>query len=159
MLLAEYGRPVGSDDGVRLASAVGLLMVRRNRARLYGELLESADVDLDEATYPVLSGLARTGPTTARKLSAEIGIDRSVVSRHSDRLEALGLLSRSADPDDARAVRLTLTDRGQATIDRLRSRLADGFQRTLDSWPPEDAHAFVAGMERFVAETVSGEFP
>ncbi|WP_235486569.1 MarR family transcriptional regulator [Frankia sp. AvcI1] len=123
--------------------------------RLFGDLLAAGDVNLDEATYPVLSGLARTGPTTARKLSTEIGIDRSVVSRHSDRLEALGLLRRSADPDDARATRLTLTDEGHAAIERLRGRLAGAFQRRLDAWPAEDARAFVAGMERFVEENLA----
>ncbi|WP_462188630.1 MULTISPECIES: MarR family winged helix-turn-helix transcriptional regulator [unclassified Frankia] len=143
---------MGSDDGARLAASLGLLLTRPNRTRLFGELLSSADVGLDEAVYPVLNGLARTGPTTARKLSMEIGIDRSVVSRHSDRLKALGLLRRSADPDDARAVRLTLTDEGRAAIDRSRRRLADVFQRMLDDWPAEDARAFVAGMDRFVAE-------
>ncbi|KJE21164.1 transcriptional regulator, MarR family [Frankia torreyi] len=144
-----------SEDGARLAAALGMLLARPTRMRLFGDLLAAGDVNLDEATYPVLNGLARTGPTTARKLSTEIGIDRSVVSRHSDRLEALGLLRRSADPDDARATRLTLTDEGHAAIERLRGRLAGAFQRRLDAWPAEDARAFVAGMERFVEENLA----
>lgn len=141
--------------GARLQVALGLLLQRRHRARIYGELLEPFAGAVDEATYPVLSGLGRVGPTTAAKLGIEIGLDRSVVSRHSDRLESLGLLSRSPDPDDARATLLTLTGEGEAIVARLRERLATIFQRRLDRWTPEEADAFVAGLERFVHESLA----
>jgi MarR family transcriptional regulator, lower aerobic nicotinate degradation pathway regulator len=139
-------------SGARLQAALGLLPQRRHRARLYRELLEPFAGKVDEATYPVLSGLARVGPTTAAKLGGEVGLDRSVVSRHSDRLEALGLLRRSPAPADARATLLALTDEGRALVADLRERLADIFQRRLDRWPAEQADAFVAGLERFVRE-------
>ena len=138
--------------GARLQAALGLLLQRRHRARLYGELLLPFAGKIDEATYPVLSGLARVGPTTAAKLGTDIGLDRSVVSRHSDRLEALGLLRRSPDPGDARATLLTLTEEGESVVGELRERLAEIFQRRLDQWPPEQADAFVTGLERFVRE-------
>ncbi|HEY4022333.1 MAG TPA: MarR family transcriptional regulator [Pseudonocardiaceae bacterium] len=143
--------------GARLQVALGLLLQRRHRAMIYGELLEPFAGTVDEATYPVLSGLGRVGPTTSAKLGTEIGLDRSVVSRHSDRLEALGLLRRSPDPDDARATLLTLTDEGELTVARLRERLGAIFQRRLDRWPPEEAAAFVAGLERFVHESLTGD--
>ncbi|HEY4459009.1 MAG TPA: MarR family transcriptional regulator [Pseudonocardiaceae bacterium] len=145
------------DAGARLQVALGLLLQRRHRAKIYGELLEPFAGAVDEATYPVLSGLGRVGPTTSARLGTEIGLDRSVVSRHSDRLEALGLLSRSPDPDDARATLLTLTEEGERIVARLRERLAAIFQRRLDSWPAEQADAFVAGLERFVRESLSDD--
>lgn len=145
------------DAGARLQVALGLLLQRRHRAKIYRELLEPFAGTVDEATYPVLSGLGRVGPTTSARLGTEIGLDRSVVSRHSDRLEALGLLSRSPDPDDARATLLTLTEQGERIVARLRERLAAIFQRRLDSWPPEQADAFVAGLERFVRESLSDD--
>jgi DNA-binding MarR family transcriptional regulator len=140
--------------GARLQVALGLLLQRRHRARIYGELLEPFAGVVDEATYPVLSGIGRAGATTSAKLGVEIGLDRSVVSRHSDRLEALGLVHRSPDPDDARATLLRLTDEGEAVLARLRERLATIFQRRLDRWPPEQAAAFVVGLERFVHESL-----
>jgi DNA-binding MarR family transcriptional regulator len=146
---------MAEDAGARLQVALVLLLQRRHRAKIYGELLEPFAGMVDEATYPVLSGLGRIGPTTSARLGAEIGLDRSVVSRHSDRLEALGLLRRSPDPDDARATLLTLTGEGERIVALLRERLAAIFQRRLDSWPPEQAGAFVAGLERFVRESLS----
>lgn len=146
---------MAEDAGARLQVALGLLLQRRHRAKIYAELLEPFAGMVDEATYPVLSGLGRIGPTTSARLGVEIGLDRSVVSRHSDRLEALGLLRRSPDLDDARATLLTLTEQGERIVGRLRERLAAIFQRRLDSWPPEQADAFVAGLERFVRESLS----
>lgn len=146
---------MAGDAGARLQVALGLLLQRRHRAKIYAELLEPFAGMVDEATYPVLSGLGRIGPTTSARLGVEIGLDRSVVSRHSDRLEALGLLRRSPDLDDARATLLTLTEQGERIVARLRERLAAIFQRRLDSWPPEQADAFVAGLERFVRESLS----
>ena len=143
--------------GARLQIALGLLLQRRHRAKIYGELLEPFAGTVGEATYPVLSGLGRVGSTTSAKLGIEIGLDRSVVSRHSDRLEAFGLLRRSPDPDDARATLLILTDDGEAIVARLRERLGSIFQRRLDQWPPEQAAAFVAGLERFVHESLTGD--
>lgn len=52
---------------------------------------------IDTTAYPVLSGLARLGPTTATQLAATIGVDRTVTTRYASRLEAAGLLSSAVD--------------------------------------------------------------
>lgn len=139
--------------GTRLEAALGVLVQRRHRARLYAQVVAESGVPLDEALYPVLSGLARTGPVTAARLGEQIGVDRSVASRHASRLQELGLISREPDPADARATLLVLTDRGTAAIARLRASLAAVLGRQLRDWPPGEAEAFVAGLERFIGET------
>jgi len=99
---ARYPREVNA-LGTELAQALGDLLQRGNRARLYDGMLAQAPESVDEHNYPVLSGLARVGPSTAARLAAEIGLDRSRVSRHADRFEAIGWLTRKADPADAEA--------------------------------------------------------
>ena len=71
-------------------------------------------------TYPVISALARFGPLSAAQLSEETGIDRSVVSRRATRLEAAGLVERTPDPCDGRAVLLVLTEAGTQFAGHLR---------------------------------------
>nr|WP_202512819.1 MarR family transcriptional regulator [Streptomyces sp. SID3343] len=133
------------------------MLVRSSRARLHRALTEGLGADIDEATYPVLSGLARLGPRTAAALACDIGLDRSVISRHATRLERAGLLSRSADPSDARATLLTLTDAGNTTVEHMRTRLADHLDRYFADWPEPQAQAFAHALRRFVDQGLSFE--
>jgi DNA-binding MarR family transcriptional regulator len=141
--------------GTDVADALGHLLRRTTRARLYAGL--TADLDftadlhhaLNASTYPVISGLARFGPLSAAQLSEEIGLDRSVVSRHATRLEAAGLLTRDPDPSDGRAVLLVLTDGGDQAVRVMRRRLATTFDEYFATWPEEESRQFAVQLRRF----------
>lgn len=100
----------------------------------------------------MLSGLARTGPRSAADLAAEVGLDRSGVSRRASRLEAAGLVRREPDPADRRAVLLALTEEGARTVETMRRRLADRIEASLSSWPQDEARSFARHLRRFVDE-------
>src|SRR5438093_1162313 len=102
-----------NDVGHEIADALGALLKRGTRAQLYERLTAGLGEAVDKTTYPVLSGLARTGPCSAADLAGEIGLDRSGVTRRATRLEEAGLLRREPDPDDRRATLLALTETGQ----------------------------------------------
>ena len=142
--------------GSDLADALGLLLRRTTRARLYGSLTDGLDSALDSSTYPVISGLARFGPLSAAQLSEEIGIDRSVVSRHASRLEAGKLVERTPDPRDGRAVLLVLTEAGAEAgaeaVAAMRLRLAETFDQYFATWPEEEARQFAAHLRRFAEQ-------
>lgn len=141
-----------ADLGREIAESFGLLIQRSTRAGLYAGLVEGVADGLDENAYPVLSGLARTGPRNAADLAAVVGLDRSGVSRHASRLEAAGLVRREADPDDRRSVLLVLTESGTAAVAEMRRRFADRVTASLASWPPDEAAAFARGLRRFAEE-------
>ena len=134
--------------GKELAQALGELLQRSNRARLYDGMLANAPAGVDEHNYPVLSGLARVGPSTAARLAAEIGLDRSRVSRHADRFEEIGWLRREPDPADARGTLLILTPRGHDVIAELRDSLANHLGSLVADWPAGLAESVVDGLRR-----------
>jgi DNA-binding MarR family transcriptional regulator len=138
--------------GGQLADALGEVLQRSSRARIYGDLTQGLDPAIDEATYPVISALGRSGARTAAQLAAEVGIDRSVVSRHGDRLEAHGLIRREPDPTDRRGTLLTLTEDGAQQVAVMRTRLHTALDKYLATWPPDQARAFVDNFIRFVTE-------
>ncbi|MFJ9690766.1 MarR family winged helix-turn-helix transcriptional regulator [Kitasatospora sp. NPDC101183] len=140
------------DVGREIADALGTLLKRGTRVRLHRRLTEGLGEAVDETTYPVLSGLARTGPRSAADLAGEIGLDRSGVTRRATRLEEAGLLRREPDPHDRRATLLALTDAGRRTVDTTRHRLAAHIEASLASWPPEEARAFARQLHRFVTD-------
>ncbi|MFI9809460.1 MarR family winged helix-turn-helix transcriptional regulator [Streptomyces sp. NPDC052301] len=141
-----------NSTGHDIADALGLLLRRSTRASLYTQLTEGLGEAVDDLTYPVLSGLARTGACSAADLGREIGLDRTTVTRRADRLEQAGLLQRHPDPADGRATLLALTEEGHNIVSVTRQRLAAGIESSLTTWPQEDAQAFARQLRRFVDE-------
>ncbi|MFG3117939.1 MarR family winged helix-turn-helix transcriptional regulator [Streptomyces sp. NPDC048197] len=145
------------DVGHEIAEALGTLLKRGTRAHLYARLTDGLGEAVDETTYPVLSGLARTGPRNAANLAGEIGLDRSVVTRRATRLEEAGLLCREPDPDDRRATLLALTETGHQAVQTTRQRLATLIEASLASWPPKEAQSFARQLHRFVTTSPFAE--
>ncbi|KAA0099513.1 MarR family transcriptional regulator [Mycolicibacterium sp. P1-18] len=137
-----------ASPGDRVADQLGRLLLRGTRQYLYQRLVDGVD-GLDVATYPVLSGLGRLGPTTATHLASVIGVDRSATTRYATKLEAGGLVHRTVDPDDARATRLALTPAGTTALAATRRALSSAMDDVLSQWPPAEAAAFAASLERF----------
>lgn len=54
--------------------------------------------------------------TRITELAERLGISKQAVSQLVDDLEAIGVLARIADPDDARARRVVFTERGRAGL-------------------------------------------
>ncbi|WP_026328327.1 MarR family winged helix-turn-helix transcriptional regulator [Streptomyces sulphureus] len=133
-----------------LEQALGQLLLRRNRAVLYDAVLDGAPVDIDRQTYPVLSGLSRLGPQTAKRLADEVGIDRSGASRYADRLEAAGLLEREPDPSDGRATLLVLTPQGKAVAARLHEALAEHLAERIADWSDSQTRTLVDGIHLLI---------
>src|ERR1022692_2385140 len=99
-----------------------LLSVARvmNQVRVHAKLRAEAGVDIDRAGAAVLYKLL-VEPESPRlcDLAERLGIDSPAVTRKVQQLEQLGLVVRSADPEDGRASRLLLTRDGKKSIERL----------------------------------------
>ncbi|MFG3281313.1 MarR family winged helix-turn-helix transcriptional regulator [Streptomyces sp. NPDC048111] len=141
-----------TSTGHEIAEALGVLLKRSTRSTLYRTLTSGLGEAVDELTYPVLSGLARSGPRSAADLAPEVGLDRSGVTRRASQLEAAGLLRREPDPHDRRATLLALTEEGERTVDTLRRRLSEHIEAGLASWEPGEAATFARQLRRFVTD-------
>ncbi|MFI6246247.1 MarR family winged helix-turn-helix transcriptional regulator [Streptomyces sp. NPDC051016] len=76
-----------------------------------------APLGLTHAQYAVMAslyGMGRTGlRPSQRELADHTGLEPLYVSKLARALETAGLVARTRDPDDPRAIRLTLTDQGR----------------------------------------------
>jgi DNA-binding MarR family transcriptional regulator len=77
---------------------------------------------LEPGWHDVLATLRRSGPPFRLRptdLTAALMLTSSGTTKRLDRLERAGLVERTADADDRRAVAISLTEEGLALIDRV----------------------------------------
>lgn len=96
----------------RILRAAQMLQIRLDAAiAADSELSHKGDLD-------TLTALRRSGePLSPTHLAAVGQLTSGGMTNRLDRLEALGLIERSPDPTDRRAVLVALTDAGQAAAD------------------------------------------
>lgn len=128
-----------------------LLALIRRHDRVRSQIDVGDQLVLERAAYTVLGVLHEDGPVRASALSAQLGLDKTTVSRHVSQLEAQGLVARVPDPHDGRAQLLALTDDGKARYTRTRTRRHAVLGEQLADWSDEDRATFAGFLERYNA--------
>ena len=106
MLEAGRTTPIQETAGFALAKAC-----RAHRTNVGAAL---AEVGLHVGQEMVLLELWREDGLKGGELAARLRVEPPTVTRMLQRLEGCGLVERRRDPDDARGVRVYLTERGSA---------------------------------------------
>jgi DNA-binding MarR family transcriptional regulator len=81
-----------------------------------------------------------------KDLAKQLYLDSSSLTGHLDRMERSALVVRQDDPDDRRAVRVFLTEKGRYLKDQLEP-IGQELKETLQQGvPPEKIRAFTAAL-------------
>lgn len=102
---------MADDERARVVQAVRAL-ARASR------VLERASGELNLAHYRVLSAVA-SGDERASRVAARLALGKPTVSAAVDALCRRGLLTRTAEPGDQRAIALSLTGAGRSLLKRV----------------------------------------
>ena len=84
------------------------------------------------ADWRVLVHVADAGTVSIREIHQRVNLEKSKASRAASRLEAAGYLSKEVNETDRRLLALTLTQKGEALMDKLLP-LASAYQAQLDT--------------------------
>lgn len=105
---------------------------------------------LSIAEWRVLAHLSQSGSVSVRDIHRRADLEKSKASRAAARLEAAGLIRKSADPSDRRLVALTLTVKGREAMDELIP-LGRAYEATLLArLSPEDRAALDRILTRLI---------
>ncbi|ONK11826.1 MarR family winged helix-turn-helix transcriptional regulator [Streptomyces sp. MP131-18] len=132
-----------------LQHEVALFARRAEQTRLGG--LGAARDSMDRAAYLLLSRLDQDGPAGVKALAARLGIDSSTVTRQVAPLVDAGLVHRTADPADGRAVVLALSPPGADRLAEVRSSRRRLIAVLTADWTGEERAAFRTLLTRFNA--------
>lgn len=111
---------------------------------------ETAAQDLTPVQFAALAAVARQPGVDQRTLARSIGFDTSTIGGVVDRLERRALMLRSADPDDRRVRRLTLTADGQALLAAVLPAMRRAQDRILAPLPAAEQRQFMRLLARLV---------
>lgn len=92
-----------------------------------------AEHDVTPVQYGILKCLWTENSQTPREIATSLCLDSSTITGILDRMENKGLVMRTPDPDDRRALRVILTEQG--------SRLQQPVEKVM-----EEGNDFVLGL-------------
>ena len=124
---------VCTKDENELAGALYAVVLRLSRLRV--------NEPVDKAGLAVLHEARLLGTFRPSDLAAQMRLDVSTISRHLHSLEQQGMVQRSADPDDARAQRISITARGTDVIKCMMDHRAAMIRDAVAHWPEVDRDA------------------
>lgn len=123
------------------------------RARFHAQLREAAETAgaLTPTEVRVLRYVAHHPGLTQAELVAHSRRDKAQVTRLIQQLEAQGLLARTADEEDRRRWRLSLTPRGQALQQSLQAQHKRLSARLVHDLTPEELRQLGSLLARMQA--------
>lgn len=102
----------------------------------------------DKSGLVLLGQLAAQGPMRLSDLAEAVQLDPSTVSRQVRALCDGGFTNAFDDPDDKRARRFTISERGHRELESVRRELGEVFNRALAEWPKADVEKLAALLTR-----------
>jgi DNA-binding MarR family transcriptional regulator len=141
-------RVAGATDPVGRLERELAVLLRRARA-ISVQIAREVHPDLDPAAYGLMVRLDATGGERATELAAYVGVGKSTVSRQLAALEQLGLVERTTDSADARAMVVRLSTEGARRLRRVRAARGERFRRLLAAWPTDDVDRLAGLLHRF----------
>jgi DNA-binding MarR family transcriptional regulator len=104
--------------------------------------------DLTTAQWAAMSKLAETGPCSQNQLGRLTAMDVATIKGVIDRLTARGLTETSADPEDGRRLRVSLTRAGQQLVEKVASNALAISRETLAPLDPREREMLMALLDK-----------
>lgn len=130
-----------ADAATALERAVPMLVRWFTRGEVKRSMLANVEPSLSWTDAWLLGRIADTGPVRLSSLAAWQEVDRSTMTTQVRRLENLGLVDRTTDPADGRAVLVRATRTGAARHRQTKRTARSVYEVLLQDWSAEDLAA------------------
>jgi MarR family transcriptional regulator, lower aerobic nicotinate degradation pathway regulator len=104
--------------------------------------------DLTPTQWAALAKLAESGPCSQNQLGRLTAMDVATIKGVIDRLTARGLTETSADPEDGRRLRVSLTRAGQQLAEKVAANALAISKETLAPLDPGERELLMALLEK-----------
>jgi DNA-binding MarR family transcriptional regulator len=118
-------------------------------------MAETEPFGITPVQYAALQAVQNAPGTDQRTLASTIGFDTSTIAGVIDRLEARGLMQRSASAQDRRVRLLALTDAGQQLLADVTPSMLRAQGRILAPLPAAEQREFMRMLAVLIASDIS----
>lgn len=152
-----------SDDGPRLGE-IGLqqfapYLMNRIMGRYNASLRDDlAKLGLTTPKMRTLAVLSVVDGLLIGRLAVYAVVELSTLSRALDALEADGLVRRTPDQDDSRAIRISITEAGRAAFESLWPTMRQSYNRMFAGIDKAEQAAFVATLQKMLNNIKKHDF-
>ena len=94
----------------------------------------------------ILMRLVHGGNAGVSEIGGQLGVTNAAASQAVDRLVQLGLIERTEDPEDRRAKRLALTQKGRALVEKGVRARSQWIESLTDALTPEQQNVIVSAL-------------
>ncbi|GAA5113084.1 hypothetical protein GCM10023339_16960 [Alloalcanivorax gelatiniphagus] len=138
-----------------LLSHLSALILLWDTPAIQGQILAKSGESLDQPSHQALRHLLAWGPMRPTALAEVLDIGASYISKIVRRLEADGLVQRSADPSDRRATLVTLTEDGETAARGVYALGDRMIAEVLQGWSPGEVEEYTRLTARFVQDAIT----
>lgn len=128
-----------------------VLAASRVLVALSAQSMQDVDASLSPVQVRTLMVVASRGPMRPTELAHALGVHPSNATRVCDKLVDAGLLDRRENPQNRRALILSLTPAGRRLITAISRRRSRAIAKVLGAVPEERRTAVAAAMSEFAA--------
>ena len=152
-LSGQAGLPVRHESVKILTMAeerdlvAGVIQLGNLLTRALAPVFEKANVTPQQWAVLVTIG---EEPTNLAAVARKLAVSKQNMTGMIARLEQLGVVERSDDPQDLRSSRVQLSRRGRAIVERL-APMYEQWQKTLDV-PEKDLQTLTRAVNRLIAK-------
>jgi DNA-binding MarR family transcriptional regulator len=107
-------------------------------------------VDVTPVQYGVWKCLCENGTLTPSQIAQMLSVDTSTITGLLDRLENKRLLKRTPDPDDRRALKVSLTQNGRELEDKMEQLTTEAHNEVLSVFSEEEQTKLMEYLNRII---------
>jgi len=123
-----------------------LMKAHRSMARHAQRSIASHDIGLSD--FAILEALLHKGPMLVNEIGRRIQLTSGSITTAIDRLEARGLVERSADAGDRRVKKVALTRSGRAVITHIFDKHKADLDDAADGLTRADRETLIALLKK-----------
>ena len=109
------------------------------------------ETDLSFSQMSVLMRLFHGSNCGVSEIGEQLGITNAAASQTVDRMVQLGLIERTEDPDDRRAKRLALTQKGRTVMEKGIEARSQWVEDLTDALTPEQQSLIISALTLLTA--------